>query len=61
MRGNLEARINKLEERRRPVAAIEPKVARDAKVKAWGSTLPDAIPSDPQQRAAILAGMRADT
>ena len=55
------SRLVKLEARRRPVARIERKAERDARVTAWVFRPPDVMPTDPQKRAAILAATRADT
>jgi hypothetical protein len=55
------ARIERLEERRRPAAQIETKQDRDARVTAWGYRMPEVMPTDPQQAAAIMAGLRAHT
>lgn len=61
MKGAFASRIAKLEERFRPAAHVRSKAERDAAVAAWGGTLPNVILADPQQRAAIMAGLRADT
>lgn len=62
MTGSIESRLARLEAKRRPVRRIESKAERDARVADWAATCMTLVPpSDPQQRAAVIAGMRADT
>lgn len=53
------SRLARLEARKRPSFVIEIKASRDARVAELGRFGP--LPNEPNRRAAIEAGMRADT